>query len=552
MPSSIFSIPTTTSHAPKVNISHTEIPQTYLDPTQPPLKRLPFRQIRNVPYVRDITLCMPTRIYNSLYSNSNNGHATTSAHPQTNSKPALPGQQLNYAKVIMTLSDILTNYDLRTGNHAMLADSSTPSSNDTTMHLNRGTITLDMPHPVYQRSGLTFPVTKLASGGRKHEKGSVRYRVEIDLRPPSMVKGKKGFERLVHAAGNVEGLREGRVWLFAGLEGQSGKGRKRKREEDGVSTGEDDVAMGTDVTASSTTSTPATTESKEKQDHLLAAHYPTLVTDPGTVTVQHDVLVSSIVSDPTSLSTLHTQINVSKAKSSKGHLPTILDEDIHELVEYLGLLFLASPRITKADYGKVDPYLCRYTLPNATTTHTNTAKEQTSRIEHRSEEGKFTGTPNPSGVDDAIDEAKTDDITTIRYTGFIPSEFVLHLVIDLIRRSREKTTEAEKEAGQIEEDNEDMWVAINVTAHKTEAKGGVDGYMILLQGDGSSVDEGGERNDTDANDAGETEGGMDVDSERHEQAANGSENEKRSKDGGTRSARGFRYVTCFEFVDSSQ
>ncbi|KAK5956256.1 hypothetical protein OHC33_002832 [Knufia fluminis] len=532
MPSSIFNIPTTTSHASKVNISHVEIPSTYLDPTQPPLKRLPFRQIRNVPFIRDLTLCMPTRVYNSLYSNSNHDNATTSTIP----KPALPAQQFKYAKVIMTLSDILTNYDLRTGNHAMLAG----SSDDTTMHLNRGTLTIDMPHSTYQRSGLTFPMTKLASGGRKHEKGSVRYRVSIDLRAPSMVKGKKGFERLVHAAGNVEGLREGRVWLFAGVGGRAGKGKKRKRE-DGVN-GKGDVAMATDATTSSTMATAATTESTKEREHLLAAHHPTLVTDPGTVTVQRDVLIPSIVSNPTYLSTLHTQTN-----ASKGDLPTILEDDIYELVEYLSLLFLASPRITKADYGKVDPYLCRYTLPSATTTHTNTAKEPADVDDTRNEDRDMTG-PSNTNAEDAEAKPKTDDITTIRYTGFIPSEFVLHLVIDLIRRSRAKIVEPEKEEGQIEDDDEDLWVAINVKSHRTEAKGGVDGYMNLLQGGCSSVDGGGEQTDT----AGVAEDRMDVDDQRHEQAGNGSGKDKQSKDGGTKSTRGFRYVTCFEFVDLNQ
>lgn len=91
-----------------------------------------------------------------------------------------------------------------------------------------GVLRLELGREVYERTGLTGKPVQ--SGGRKH--GKERYCmqfyfvhclsililtvIEIDLRQPSMLHGKKGFERIVWAFKNV--LNHSIAWLFYDLE----------------------------------------------------------------------------------------------------------------------------------------------------------------------------------------------------------------------------------------------------------------------------------------------------------------------------------------------
>jgi ribonucleases P/MRP protein subunit RPP40 len=83
-----------------------------------------------------------------------------------------------------------------------------------------------MSREKYERTGLTGK--PIRSGGRKHAKErfgwlflAILYRftsktflaIEIDLRQPSMLHGKKGFERIVWACRNV--LNASVTWLLA-------------------------------------------------------------------------------------------------------------------------------------------------------------------------------------------------------------------------------------------------------------------------------------------------------------------------------------------------
>lgn len=206
MPSILFNHPSTTSeHSPKLNVTHSQIQSTYLDPSQPPLKRTPFRQIRSVPFVRDFSVCIPRHVYSALYDDERKVEVFESGIGPGQSQGqrqhiGISNRQLKYTKIIMTLSDILTDYNLRTSNHLMLSQTPLPASNAVSMHLNSGTLTLTLPHTIYERSGLTFTTTQISNGDRKHDKRSQLYRMVIDFRQPSMIKGKKGFDRLLYAA----------------------------------------------------------------------------------------------------------------------------------------------------------------------------------------------------------------------------------------------------------------------------------------------------------------------------------------------------------------
>lgn len=65
-----------------------------------------------------------------------------------------------------------------------------------------------MDKATYERAGLQGHA--IPDYGRRHVKS--RYLVEINLRLPSMVKGKKGFERILWAAANV--FTHSLTWLF--------------------------------------------------------------------------------------------------------------------------------------------------------------------------------------------------------------------------------------------------------------------------------------------------------------------------------------------------
>lgn len=81
--------------------------------------------------------------------------------------------------------------------------------------LREGLLRLEVDKSTYQRMGLSG--TAIPNEGRKHVK--VRYAVEINLRLPSMVRGKHGFERIVWAFKNVLNSRV--AWLFCDLKGEN-------------------------------------------------------------------------------------------------------------------------------------------------------------------------------------------------------------------------------------------------------------------------------------------------------------------------------------------
>lgn len=120
-----------------------------------------------------------------------------------------------YARVIMPLSAILegdffTDY-IKKGNVLMLSEG--VLSVDNVFSLREGILTMTLDKESYERAGLVGK-----PDGAKGSRGArARWVVEINLRLPSMLHGKKGFDRIVYAAKNV--LNKPLTWLFCNVEG---------------------------------------------------------------------------------------------------------------------------------------------------------------------------------------------------------------------------------------------------------------------------------------------------------------------------------------------
>ncbi|KAJ5362225.1 hypothetical protein N7541_003069 [Penicillium brevicompactum] len=167
----------------------------YVEPKQIP-KRPPFSTIQNHPLLHSVELILPKETYDKI-------------------KPSLA--KLNkprYARVFMPPSSLLGheffNTYIKSGNILMISEGSSGSDNFFT--LRDGILRMELGKEIYERTGLTGKVIR--SGGRKHAKE--RYLVELNLRLPSMLHGKKGFERIVWAFSNV--LTQSVAWLFHDLE----------------------------------------------------------------------------------------------------------------------------------------------------------------------------------------------------------------------------------------------------------------------------------------------------------------------------------------------
>lgn len=384
------------------------------------------------------------------------------------------------------------------GNYLFLSSSKHPSSNSTSITLDCGKVTIEMPLHVYQRTGLAFPVSKVPGGGCKHDPRSARHRIETDLRQPNMVKGKKAFDRLMYAAKNVEGLNQPRPWLFCDLSAipgsNSSSSKKRKRD------GDNSPALSSDTGCSQSALDSKTDSSDE---HPLSKFNPSVATTGGVFQTSSDVMIPSFVSSPKFMSTIPLQATNQQMK--KASTPTILEEDIYDIAEYFSLVFLQSPRITKAEYGRVDPYLCQYTLPNVSfPSRTNGDSES-----------------NSIGVEET-DSVSMDDLNTTSYSGLIPSSFVTQLFVDVIRRSRSIKTPQLK-AG--------AWFAVNIIAHQTNVSGSLEGLTILLQA---------------AEETGTNASSGDI-TMADAQPSSSTTEEGMPKDA---SPEGFQFATCFEFVDS--
>ncbi|KAI5304020.1 hypothetical protein KEM56_006949, partial [Ascosphaera pollenicola] len=102
------------------------------------------------------------------------------------------------------------NQYIKTGNILMVSEGR-PGVNSI-YTLSDGILRLELDKSIYEKVGIVGKAVK--HGGRTHIKE--RYLIEINLRLPSMLHGKNGFEKIVHAFKTV--LNEPVTWLFCDLD----------------------------------------------------------------------------------------------------------------------------------------------------------------------------------------------------------------------------------------------------------------------------------------------------------------------------------------------
>ncbi|KAF3173133.1 hypothetical protein TWF788_009203 [Orbilia oligospora] len=119
---------------------------------------------------------------------------------------------LRYHRIFMGLKDILEkefyNHYIRQRNILLLSDGRIDV--DDVYCLYDGTLYLFLKKDTYEKAGL---VGKQATfGGRKKE----RWVIELNLREPHMIHGRKAFDRLVWSFTNV--FKQQNAWLFCDLQ----------------------------------------------------------------------------------------------------------------------------------------------------------------------------------------------------------------------------------------------------------------------------------------------------------------------------------------------
>ncbi|EXJ77447.1 hypothetical protein A1O3_09673 [Capronia epimyces CBS 606.96] len=380
---------------PKLHVTSGLLPP-YVSASQAPTRKSPWRTVRDVGFIRSATVALPDELCHIIWQSV---------------EAAV--RKVRYVKVIMKLEDVLdgeffTEY-IKRGNVLMLSEGE--PGVDNVFSLKDGILRLNLAKEVYERTGL--PGTPVRSGGRKHVKSS--YVVEYNLRLPSMLHGKKGFERLVWAAKNV--LNSSLQWLFLDLN--------------------DDHAA--DVKGP------------------IITHHPTIMHDVApTVKKIPNALIPSTLTTTTNIMTPSTLTERTRSHpppptaTSSSVPPEELQETMLDLFEYVDMLSLASPRVQATDH--VDPFISRYQVPDV------------------------------SGRGYTSNETRAQQpVTVMTWTGLISAQWVLDLLCAIIKQSRTARLPAPEQA---------PWLALTVSAHRTQAVGQVDGYTVILQPDGDDGERG--------------------------------------------------------------
>lgn len=314
---------------PKCYFSTTALP-SYNDISELPTKKTPFNLLHSSPYYHTVTLLSP--------SSSPLNMTTTS-------------KLSKYARLQMPLlsllkGDFFTKH-IKTGNVLLL---SAPlkleaTSSEAKFTLINGVLSITCDRAIYERAGLTGTAVP-DPHARKH--GISKFCVEVNLRLPSMLAGKKGFERVLRAA---ETVFVGDVsWLFYDV------------DAGGVT--EDDTALGKEVDIKEV---KAETEDLEK------------------------VLIPDFPSD--------------LAKSPDG------ENDLVELLEWISLAALNSPRIQKGDL--VDELISRYQVPT------------------------ISSRPTANTTDRSSNGTTTQNLTKTTFTGFLPVSFVASTFGEALLQSKD-------------------------------------------------------------------------------------------------------------------
>ncbi|RYP18425.1 hypothetical protein DL765_003937 [Monosporascus sp. GIB2] len=232
------------------------------DPKQLPVKGKPWSALLAQDFIHEVDLILPQGLVHVVKDKI-----------ERESRPAP-----TYSRVIMTLGQIL-------------------EGDFFTEYIKIGLLTMYLDKETYERAGLDGKPY-----GVKGQRGlKPRWIVEFDLRSPSMLHGKKRFDRLAYACENV--INKPTTWLFCNL-------------------------------------------SKNPSPDPLAKHYPVRYSSaPG---FDEDLAVAFPPLRPPSV-----------VLERRSRLE--LDEYATDVYEWLSLIRLGSPRILASD--KIDPYLSTYAVP---------------------------------------------------------------------------------------------------------------------------------------------------------------------------------------------
>ncbi|KAG9232067.1 ribonuclease P 40kDa subunit [Amylocarpus encephaloides] len=287
----MLNFPQDTKNEQKCDVTHGTM--GHLDPKQPPVKRRPFAAILAHPFIQKVELLLPSEIYEIVKSNL----------LQEESRPV-------WDRVILPLSALLegeffnqyiktgyVNIDL--GNVMMLSEGNPNVTNK--YSLREGILTMHLDKESYERAGIVGKPE-----GVKGKRGTKpRWIVEINLRLPSMLHGKKGFDRIVYAFRNV--LLSPVTWLFH------------------------------DLATTNTIPDP------------LTAHFPTKKVVVPEVRKDLKVNLPSFKPPP---------------KDAQESYTGGFEDYAVELHEWLSMLALKSPRVELGDQTKTDSFLSRYVPPD--------------------------------------------------------------------------------------------------------------------------------------------------------------------------------------------
>ncbi|KAL4881542.1 ribonuclease P 40kDa subunit-domain-containing protein [Aspergillus karnatakaensis] len=258
----------------------------FIDPKQPPSNKAPFSAIVGLPFVHTVEVTMPKEVYSTIQRGLDSNL-----------------QEPSYARVSMSLSSLVEgdffNSYIKKGNVLMISEGR--SGLDNVYTLQDGTLKLELGKEDYEKTGLTGK--SIRTGGKKHAKE--RFLIELNLRLPSMLHGKKGFQRIEWAFKNV--LNKPVTWLFFDL----------GTEYSGVSEG----------------------------DPFLKGNSPEIIPCKPLPTTHENITTPSF-----------QNLNVTNQTTESD-----LKDISYEVSEWLGLISLGSQRVFAND--DVDPYLCRYDAP---------------------------------------------------------------------------------------------------------------------------------------------------------------------------------------------
>ncbi|KAL4920229.1 ribonuclease P 40kDa subunit-domain-containing protein [Aspergillus aurantiobrunneus] len=325
----------------------------FIDPKQPPITKPPFSAITGHPFVHTVEVTMPKEVYSSIESSLNSRL-----------------QKLRYTYLSMTLSSLIEgdffNTYIKTGNILMISEGR--SGLDNVFTLRDGVLKLELSKEDYERTGMTGKPVR--TGGKKHAKE--RFIVELNLRLPSMLHGKRGFQRLEWAFKNV--LNKPVTWLFFDL--------------------------GTELT------------DVAEDDLSLKGNSPDTIPCEPVCTTHKNVTTPSFSDIQITNSTTELDLKVVSG----------------EVSEWLAMVSLGSRRVSADD--NIDPYLCRYDAPE-------------------------------------IGDTRAFDIVSLKWHGFVPPNWIMHLFITLFRETAPRVCKSPS------------WFALSASALGRDAVEGKDGYTIM-------------------------------------------------------------------------